>query len=73
MSKCDCCDGKRYLIASRGDGTIAIERCDNCAWHGDTHRRTLSDQGAAKLALRDGIITVRRYPCYVVFPASFLN
>lgn len=69
---CEDCGGKHYVVATRGDGTIAVERCDSCSWFGEKSRRNLSDIDAAKLAAKDGIITVSDYPCYVVFPASFL-
>lgn len=73
MAKCDCCGGKRYLIATRDDGIVAIERCDNCSWFGENDKRTIFDEDAAELARRDGIACAAVYPCFVIFPASFLN
>lgn len=31
MIDCQVCQNKRYLIAERSDGRVAVECCDNCA------------------------------------------
>ena len=43
---CEDCDGNRYRMATRGDGTRAIERCDTCSLG-------LSDDEAVHLFLRE--------------------
>ena len=62
---CKECDGKKYRIARRSDGCLAVERCDTCCWHGDNDPRTIWDEDAAKLARIDGVICDISYPCYV--------
>jgi hypothetical protein len=63
---CTVCADMRYLIASRDDGFLAIERCDECSWHGDNDSHTLSDEDAAKLARANGHEVADGYPAYLL-------
>lgn len=65
FAKCPECEGKRYLVATRDDGRIAIERCDACSSH------LFSDEDAAILAIRDGYDVRRQYPCIVRNPLIY--
>jgi hypothetical protein len=62
---CKVCKGKRYVISRRDDGKDAVERCDECSWHGENDPRTMWDEDAAKLAQAAGIDCDGAYPCYV--------
>ena len=66
MARCSECQGRRYRVATRDDGYIAIERCDACSWYGDDDPRTMSDSDAAEIARMDGIRCELIYPCYVL-------
>jgi len=59
MALCPICNGKCYIIATRDDGRVAVERCDTCCM------RWLSDLDAARLALSDGIKCKIGHPAYV--------
>jgi hypothetical protein len=56
---CSDCDGKKYVICTRGDGKQVVERCDAC-WDGK-----FTDEDAAKLAQADGIKCRSEYPCLI--------
>ena len=43
MIDCEGCQGAHYRLATRGDGTHAVERCDTCS-------PNLSDNDAIELA-----------------------
>ncbi len=55
---CRVCSGYHYLIATRIDDRLAVERCDACSLD-------LNDTQAADLARRDGIECESDYPCYL--------
>jgi hypothetical protein len=62
--KCDVCADKLYIIRTRDDGRMAVQRCDAC--RGPDSEMFLCDEGAAFLAKLDGIKCSGAYPCVLL-------
>ncbi len=59
-TSCEGCNDKRYRLATRGDGTRAIERCDTCS-------ENLTDNDALALAGKEGQAWLKGEADEVVF------
>lgn len=57
--KCNACNGQKYVVVTRSDKMLAIERCDDCSW------AKLKDEDAAILFIQNGGKCKTTYPCYI--------
>jgi hypothetical protein len=75
---CDHCDGNGFIISTRVgygvpenakyDGCLAVERCDQCLYHGQHSRKTVYDAAVARHAKAEGLNCRLIYPCVLLCP-----
>jgi hypothetical protein len=72
--KCEACRGKGWFVSYRDGSTChpefngrhAVERCDECLWHGEKSKKTVWDDDIARMLAEHGVKVRSEYPCVLL-------